>query len=195
MAEIKTAPAATSFDCFTAGWNSGDTTSARNSNAVLRASAVQTAMTANVSQHHSAGDTSRSSPARTAAIVAHACTQAFCCDFSIVQMPTNACRKLRIRPVNSNGRVVISFPCEWRRPGVLSNVARACWFYDARCSPFQALCRLMTYDPQAQYAAEYRVFRPLGIPPPTGVRFKVENAGIPADVISPSRIDQTCHAA
>jgi len=53
IAEISTAPAATSFDFRTSGWNSGEATSARNSKAVLSASAVHTATMASTIQHQS----------------------------------------------------------------------------------------------------------------------------------------------
>src|SRR5687768_4862561 len=99
-AVMSTAPAATSLALAASGWKAGEATSVRNSKAVLSASAVQTAMTARMTQHHSSRPSRKWSPAVSTAAVAAACTHALCCEATITRTPLSAQRTLRIRPVN-----------------------------------------------------------------------------------------------
>src|SRR5687768_1782343 len=64
-AASSTAPAATSLAFSAMGWKFGDATSVRNSNAVLRASAVQTETMARTIQHHSGSERPSTNPADT----------------------------------------------------------------------------------------------------------------------------------
>jgi len=89
-AEIRTAPAATSFAFPATGWKVGDATSVRNSNAVFRASAVHTAIIARTSQHQSAADTPSPRPRAITRTVAAACSQALCCDRTMTPIPRTA---------------------------------------------------------------------------------------------------------
>ena len=86
----------------TSGWNSGDATSQSDSNAVLSASAVQTAMMASTTASHSPRLMRSAMPAPTAATVATAWIQALCCVDSVTRMPRRACRKLRILALTLN---------------------------------------------------------------------------------------------
>src|SRR5689334_18995700 len=72
IAVTNTAPAATSFASFTIGWKFGDAASARNSNAVFNASAVQTIAMATTIQHHSKRVSWNKTPRTTTSIVAAA---------------------------------------------------------------------------------------------------------------------------
>jgi hypothetical protein len=57
---------------------------------VFSASAVQTAIIATISQHHSPRVTRKANPATHTATVAAACTHALCCDASISLIPRKA---------------------------------------------------------------------------------------------------------
>jgi hypothetical protein len=71
-AQISTAPAATFFAFSTSGWNSGEATSHKNSNAVFSASAVQTDVIARTSAIHSTRLTRAAAPLKTTIVVATA---------------------------------------------------------------------------------------------------------------------------
>src|SRR5215831_1608564 len=72
IAARRTAPAATSLAFSASGWNSGDATSVRNSNAVLSASAVHTEPIARTIQAHDDAGNSTANPAATTMTVAPA---------------------------------------------------------------------------------------------------------------------------
>jgi hypothetical protein len=92
-----TAAAAISLALAISGFWSGETTSAKNSRAVLNASAVQTAHIAATTQSHSKRDRWHRDPARITATVARACSHMFGCVQNNVVRPRNACRKLAAR--------------------------------------------------------------------------------------------------
>jgi hypothetical protein len=109
-ADISTAPAARSLDFLTRGWKSGEETSARILKAVLRASAVQTAMMARTLHHHSARESPKYNAMAVAKKVAQARIHALRWDLSIVHRPRNARLKLPMRPLNWNGRFIPLVP-------------------------------------------------------------------------------------
>src|SRR5262249_11796456 len=71
----------------------------RNSNAVFRASAVQTLTVARIIQHHSGFVSRQKRPVAITITVAAAWIQALCWDEIITQMPVKAHLMLLIRPV------------------------------------------------------------------------------------------------
>jgi hypothetical protein len=91
------------------GWNAGEATSVRNSNAVFSASAVHTDTIANTIQHHSAAVNPTVNPNTITATVAAAWIQALCWDFSMIRMPWIAQFTLRKRPVNVSDCGSISY--------------------------------------------------------------------------------------
>lgn len=100
IAEISTAPAETSFACFTTGWKSGFVTSQSNSKAVFNVSDTHTMIMTGSNKAQSYFVKPKSKPMQTIEIVATKWTQALCCVLSIRITPEIACLKLRKRPVN-----------------------------------------------------------------------------------------------
>src|SRR5882724_4771488 len=109
MAAISTAPAATSFAFSASGWNSGEATSVRNSNAVLRASAVHTEIIARIIQHHSDLASWKYKARNATTTVAAAWIHALCCEEIITRMPLMAHLRLLILPVNVRLGVLFIF--------------------------------------------------------------------------------------
>ena len=95
-AATKTAPAAISFAFFTSGWYCGCATSARNSKAVLNASAIHTPVIAKMIMPHSTTDNRSTLPKMTIPTVAMVWIHVLCYVSRSVQSPTKAYLKLRI---------------------------------------------------------------------------------------------------